>query len=521
MNYVAIIVYLTLFSTVVACNKVSDGMVTNIERDITTVAFSSYLSGQKEDTIRDIATDERGNIYITGGTASTDFPVSANAYDRSFNGWHDVFVAKLDPSGKLIWSTLIGGPNYDRAYAIEVDKAGFVYVAGRAGAGFPTSPRAVQQSFAGDSEPNSPYGQQDGFVTKLSPDGSRLVWSTYFGSEGKDFIRDLAVSKSGEVYLAVADVTRSHPHITAQAFQPSFGGATDGVVARLSADGTKAIYASYFGGSEYDGGPPSIRVDDEGNAYYLTHTKSTNLPVSRNAMQTKPGGDLDLVLSKISPDGSKLVYCTYIGGSNADFTETHGLAIDSQRNALVAFTTKSADVPTTPRAFQPAYKGARTVARGIGGNYSGDGFIAKISPDGARLVAATYLGGQNGEGLEGVAVDAQDNVYVTGATFSDDFPTTANGFQLTNMGQGDSILTKLTSDLGKVLYSTYTGGRDFDASRAIAIDPTGKIYVGGMTRSADWPTHGSQLTQRGADWDAIVVGFALNVEATSTATNSN
>ena len=226
-----------------------------------TLAISTYLGGTSEDSIRDVATDSAGNIFITGGTASSNFPVSAGSFDTSFNGNHDVFVAKLNPSGSILWATFLGGPNYDRAYALEVDSLGFVYIAGRAGSGFPTTSGVVQPQFGGDVTQNGAYGPQDGFVAKLSPDGSRLIWSTFFGSDGRDFIRDIDVDSSGNVYLGVSDVTRPHPHIRPGAFQTTLRGTEDGVVAKLSSDARSVVWASYFGGSGDDGGAPSVRVD--------------------------------------------------------------------------------------------------------------------------------------------------------------------------------------------------------------------------------------------------------------------
>src|SRR6185369_3493819 len=163
------------------------------------------------------------------------------------------------------------------------------------------------------------------------------LWSTYLGSDGRDFIRDLALDAAGNVYVGVSAVTRPHPYITAGAFQTTLRGPSGGVVAKIAANGASVVWASYFGGSGDDGGTPSIRVDSAGRVYYLTHTKSSDAPTTANAFKrTFSGGTgTDLMLAKISSDGSQLLYSTYFGGSGADFTETHGLAIDAAGNAYL------------------------------------------------------------------------------------------------------------------------------------------------------------------------------------------
>lgn len=512
MSYTLRLVIAVLLCTGCACTSVATG-----EQDRTlksaagndTLRFSTFLGKSGEDTIRDVATDLQGNIIITGGTASANFPATAGSFDTSFNGVHDVFVAKLDPSGAIIWVTLIGGPEYDRAYAIEVDALGFVYVAGRAGQGFPTSPGCLQPSFAGDVVPNSIYKQQDGFITKLSPDGDRIIWSTYFGSDGRDFVRDLAVDGAGNVYIGVSDVSRSHPHVTSGAFQTSLNGPSDGIVARLSSDGKSVLYASYFGGSGDDGGTPSIRVHTDGSLYYLTHSRSGDAPVSANAIQPRPSAvdNTDLMLARVSPDGSSLLFSTYFGGNGNDFTETHGLAIDQAGNAYIAITTTSTDLPATAGAFQGSYAGRGTSGKGSGTNYAGDVFVAKVSPNGTKLLAGTYVGGRHGEGAEGIAVDSQGSVYFSGATYSDDFPVTPHGYQTAMGGDADLFAVKLSTDLQQMIYGSYLGGGLLDYGRAATVDAVGNIYVAGMSKSSHWPTLGAAQASYGGDWDGVLAKF--------------
>ena len=377
------------------------------------------------------------------------------------------------------------------------------YVAGRAGPGFPTTAGVVQPAFGGDTSRDSTYGAQDGFVTKLSKDGSRIIWSTYFGSNGGEIIRDIAVDSSRNVYLAVTGVAVAHPHITPGSFQPKLKGGRDGVVAKLSADGAKVIYASYIGGSADDGETPSIRVDGSGYAYYLMGTKSSDAPVTPNAFQKNYRGNGDFLLSKINLDGTSLVYSTYFGGSGIEFTETHGLSLDTAGNAYITASTTSRDLPVSASGFQRAFAGGF-------GKWGGDGFVAKLSPNGSTLLAATYFGGSGNDGVEGSAVDRAGNVYIGGQTTSNNLPVTSNAFQVRNRGKQDCYVAKLSTDLDQVLFATYLGGSDDDASRSTAVDGNGNVVIGGWTKSNDFPLLNAFQSARSGDWDLVLAKFSAS-----------
>lgn len=454
---------------------------------------SSYLDGEPAfpqsdwEQVRDVAMDQDGNVYLVGGTQTDQFPVTKGAYDTTFNtggqrtgrfGEMDAFVTKVGPAGQLVWSTYLGGPNYDRAYAVEVDAKGYVYVAGRAGDGFPTTDGVMQPEFGG-GDPDDAYGEQDAFVTKISPDGRTLVWSTYFVGPGGGVIRDIDIDQEGRVYIA-AWVDRPQPTITPDAAQPELRGKVDAVYAKLSADGQDVLYATYYGGSdtdERDGLNPSIRVNRNGEVYLLSFTAADDIPLTAAAIQKHRAGGLDLMLAKYSADGA-LQFSTYLGGSDDEAVETHGLALDGESNPVVAAWTGSSDFPVTEGAFQRSRSGP------------GDGFIAKLSSDGARLLGATYLGGGAQDGIEGVAVSPSGAIVVTGATDSEDFPVTGNALQVRSQGDRDLIVTKLAPDLTHLLYSTMIGGSAQDAGRAIAIAASGEIAVGGQTMSDDFPMVG-------------------------------
>jgi hypothetical protein len=469
-----------------------------------TPTFSTFFGGGLKDFIRDVRVAPDGSIVVVGGTESTDFPTTPGAYDRTFNGTHDVIVVKFDAAGGLLWSTMIGGPNYDRAYAVEVDAAGDIVIAGRAGDGFPTTAGVVQPLFGGDVLPSGEYGQQDGFVAKVRSDGTGFVWSTYFGGDDTAFIRDVDIDAAGNVYLVQPGNERPHPYVTAGAYQTQRGGAQDFVVAKLLADASSVVWATYFGGSADDGLAPSIRVHSSGGVHVGVGTYSNDAPTTPGAYDRSYAGGGDLMVCKFSPDGSSLLFATYFGGSAYDFVETHNLWVDAAGNAYLAATTRSSDLPATTGAFQRQYGGHGGVGTGQSTNYSGDGFAAKLSADGTSLLAATYLGGSVGEGLEGSALDASGNLWVAGATHSSDFPVTADAVQARRAGGADFFVASLSGALDQLVWCTFLGGSGDDYGRTLALGAAGEVAVAGQTRSDNWPLTAAHQSVRQGDWDGAV-----------------
>ncbi len=455
--------------------------------------FSTYLGGSLFEQARDVATDKCGNIYVTGGTQSTDFPTTAGAYNRTNSGWMDVFVVKMNRAGQLVWSTYLGGPNYDRAYAIEVDDQGYVYVGGRAGDGFPTTPGVLQTTFAGDTNPGA-YGTQDGFVAKLTPDGSQVVWATYFGGPGSDFNRDIDIDDSGNVYLGVAGANQDNPHITPGAFDTVRNG-SDAMIAKINANATTVLFASYLGGSTNDGGAPTVRVDADNNVYHLMATDADDAPATPTSYQPARGGGIDVVLTKFDTNGTYL-WGTYFGGSGNEGMETHHLAIDPFGNPVIATYTTSNNLPTNASVVQPSY----------GGN--GDFFIARLTANGTSLLGVTYLGGSGNDGVEGVTIDEAGDIYVSGATNSLNFPTTLNAYQGSLAGGSDMIGVKIDITLTELHYSTYFGGSGNDDARSSTIWQNRSFILVGQTNSNDFPRRiPYQGSYGGGTGDNAVVGF--------------
>ncbi len=449
------------------------------------LAFSTYLGGSDWEHARDVFVDGQGYVYVVGGTTSDDFPTTTGAYQRAQDktgsqvgsgGYCDAFVAKFGPGGVLVWSTYLGGPNYDRAYGVEVDDQGYVYVAGRAGPGFPVTVGVVfQDTFQGRDA--GIYGQQNAFVAKLEPDGSDLVWASYAGVA--TLSRDIAIDTNGDIYLPVGYPGQGAlppAQWYANAFQSSPQGGQDAGAMKIAGDGTQVIWATFLGGSGDDSTAASIRVDAGGHVYVSPYVNSADLPTPNGADPTFNGG-FDRYVAKLTPDGSDLVFGTYVGGSGDEGVDTHNLAVDGQGNVYLSMYTTSADFPVTPDAFQQTLGG--------GNNDLG---VVKLSPDGA-LLAGTLIGGNGEEAPDGIYADASGNVFISGVSNSTDFPvTTATAYQAQIGGSADAVLINLSADFKQMLYATYIGGPAYDYGRSGFLDAAGNLYVTGSTDGTGWPT---------------------------------
>jgi hypothetical protein len=381
----------------------------------------------------------------------------------------------IDPV--LLYSTYLGGTGDDLGLVIAVDMDGSTYVAGvTTSLNFPTTPAAFQPAFAG--------GDTDVFVTKLNRTGTELIYSTYLGGsglEGTVSAVGLAVDKNGNAYVTGNTTSTDFP-TTPGVFQPAFAGGPsdtplDTFVTKLNHTGTALIYSTYLGGSDgFDVGF-AIAADKEGNAYVTGATNSTNFPTTRDAFQPSfAGGFADTFVTKLNRKGTALLYSTYLGGSSS-FDAGHDIAVDNAGNAYVFGPTGSADFPTTPGAFQPAFAGG-----------SSDVFVTKLNRTGTALVYSTYLGGSGFDGSNGIAVDENGHAYAAGLTDSPNFPTTPDAFQPAFAGGGDVFVTKLNRSGTDLIYSTYLGGSGFDESNGIAVDKNGSAHVIGDTDSPDFPT---------------------------------
>ena len=465
----------------------------------------SYLGGAGshvvDDQARDIAVDAAGNLYIAGGLynyGGTFFTGAANR--RTISGTtragEDIFVVKVTPDGALVYATLMGGPGYDRPYGIEVDAAGNATIAGRGGNGFPTTTGVVQPTFAGDDNVNPAYGSQDGLVARLAADGS-LTWATYLGDGGPAFIRDVAIDAAGNAYVGVTLVDASFAYATAGSFAPVGASGAHAALVKLNATGTGVVWAGHLGGpslTSRSGDRPTVRFA-AGDVFVAYTTLDTAEPVTATAFQRTHAGMVDVVVARIRGDGTGVVYLTYFGGAGTEGVETHQMEVDALGRAHLAVQSNSARAD----AIVPVGARQRTNA-GLD-----DVLVARLSADGSRVEAATFVGGAADDNGEGIAIDPRNgNIVFTGLTHSSDFPTTAT--MLSTGAFGDAIIVVLDAalDATSLIYSTRVGGAgNDDQLRSVVVDATGALAAAGNTNSMTLPTMNAvQMTYGGGPHDA-------------------
>ncbi len=466
------------------------------------LSYSTYLGGSRGDGGNAIAVDGAGNAYVTGRTNSTDFPTTLGAFQTQWaSGFDpcgpdmppptDVFVTKLNATGTaLIYSTYLGGHLNDSGTAIAVDAGGNAYITGwtYSRSDFPTTIGAFQPTSTAISD-----CFQGAFAAKLDPAGSQLVYSTFLSwvDEG----HAIAVDSDGQAHVTGVTTSPSAFPTTPGAFQTSSAGASVVFVTKFNAAGSGLIYSTLLGNSSFDTGN-GIAVDNAGNAY-VTGRAGSGFPTTPGAFQPNfAGGLADAFVTKLNAAGSALIYSTYLGGSDLD--NGTAIALDAAGNAYITGAAVSTNFPTTPGAFQLT-------------STAGGPFATKLNPSGSALVYSSYLAGSTGGGFgAGIAVDANGNAFVTGSTFSTDFPTTPDAQQPVSGGNTDAFVTALNPTGSALIYSTYLGGNGVDQGLGIATDASGKAYVTGLTSSANFPTTaGAFQPAYSGSFDAFAAQFTV------------
>jgi len=432
------------------------------------LAESTFLGGRMEKN-SDIATvmslDSQNNVVLAGETRSPNFPTTPIAYDTTFNGRSDAIIVKLSNDLRtLLAATFLGGYGEETITALTFDSHNNIIVAGNTNSpNFPTTSGAYDMSY---------NGRNDVFLAKLNSELSILHAATLLGGLRSDDAFSLTLDRKDNVFVAGYTWSLDFP-ITAGAYDSTPDIRSDAFVAQLSSDLTKLVAATFLGGSRLDL-VTKLLLDDQGNVVITGQTQSPDFPTTSGAYDTTHNGLHDGFVAKLSNDLTILKGATLLGGSYDEFLTS--LALDTQGNVIVAGSTTSPDFPTTSGAYDTTHNGLY------------DGFVAKLSNDLTILKGTTLIGGSYDEFLTSLALDTQGNVIVAGSTTSPDFPTTSGAYDTIHNGKADVFVVKLSNTLNTLENATFLGGTLSDNPTALALDLRGNIFVAGWTISPDFPT---------------------------------
>jgi len=446
-----------------------DAFVVKLNNTASTLLYATFIGGSGSDEGFGIALDSNGQVYLTGKTDSSDFPTTSGAFDTDHNGSWDAFVTKLNADGTaLLYSTFIGGSGSDWGSDLAVNAPGEAFVVGTSiGSGFPTTSGAYQ---------TSNHGGWDAFVLKLTAAGDALSYSTFVGGGYDDYGSIIAIDDGGAAYIGGWTASSDFP-TTPGAFDTTYNGGGygsggDPYVTKINATGTALVYSTFLGGSGFDDAY-AITLDDTGSAYLVGNTGSTDFPVTSGAYDTDyNGGDADGFVAKLNPDGSDLVFATYLGGSDGDVI--WGIGRGNANSIYLYGQTNSPDFPTTSDAYDTGYNGGD-----CGSHACNDLFLAVLDANADNLTYGTYLGGSDDDYAWGEDMELADNqVYLSARTKSADFPTTPGAYDTGYNGGWDVAVVKLlVSDL--VAYYPFNG----NANDESGYGHHGQVY--GATLTAD------------------------------------
>ncbi len=469
--------------------------------------WSTYFYGKVISTngwgwtyLLDMDIDKDNNVYVCGMTTEA-FPTKVGTYDTtmssSFN--YEGFVAKMSLNAdSLLLFTYIGGSSYEYILSISVNSQKQPVISG-----FTYSNDYPITSGAYDKIGGTGTGYR-GFITKFSVDFKSLVYSTYFGKSNSwgTIIQSMQVAANGDVVFTGNTSAQDFP-TTAGCYQSSYGGGpNDAFLTRLSADGSKLIYSTYFGGTG-DDKAADLSLNSIEDVYLVGSTSNSNFPLTTGAkgpFKYTNSDAMDGFVARIQNDGKKMIWSKMMGGSNLDYFE--GLYVNSNDELYVGGFSNSGDFYTTPGVVQPNNNGGY------------DHVIVKMNKSGTSVYYSTYLGGSGDDYFYTgwfwnsnirIAANVKDEPIIGGATKSKDYPVTADALQKTNRATGNTwatnlAITKLNYDGTKILYGTYFGGSYYEYPTVLKVKKIScmsSILYGGITLSNDYPTTKGVFHEKG------------------------
>ncbi len=403
-------------------NGATDAFVAKLAASGSALIYATFLGGSGDESGYGVSVDASGDVYLAGYTTSSDFPVTAGAFDETHNGgWDDGFVVKMNSAGDaLLYATFLGGTGSDGSADIVIDHSGSAYVTGWVeSADFPVTYGSFDTTHNG--------GYYDVYAAKLTPGGDDLSYATFLGGGDLDWGNTIGLDGSGNVFLGGVTYSADFP-TTSGAFDQSHSAGSDAFVLKLHSGGDVLGYSTFLGGGSEDE-VLALATDDEGCAYVTGFSSSTDFPTTTGSFDENHNGDRDAFVSKVSGTGDILDYSTFLGGLAPD--AAYGIALDGSTRAIVTGGTESADFPITSGICDSVYKGG------------GDVFVAQLSAAGSLLDWATFLGGSDAEEGLDIAANIDGSVRLTGWTNSADFTASIGAFDGTPNGGEDCFVVRV------------------------------------------------------------------------------
>ena len=469
---------------------------TSLELIIDPLIFSTFIGGIMGESGWSCTVDDDSNIYITGSTASPEFPTSESAYDRIYNGDSDTFILKITPSGsEILYSTFIGGIGGEGASKIIIDENSNSLVTGTTDSeNFPTTSGAYDTTYNG--------GISDCFITKLNNVGTALIFSTYIGGNDDECGNDIVIDFDDNVYITGFTLSDDFP-TTPGAYDTHYGGGiggfeADAFITKLKSDGSDLIYSTYIGGETSWDESGAIYIDDSNNAYIAGYTASIDFPTTLGAYDMIYNNAGDGFILILNSEGNGLIHSTFLGGLGEDVVRD--ISFDDDGSIHATGYTRSRNFPTTSDAYD----------RELGGFT--DTFISKLDLTLSTLLYSSYFGGEdNGEeyGID-LYIDANSITYITGYVGTSDFPTLTGAYDSTYNGEVDSFILSLDTINSSLLYSSYFGGSSREIGRGIIIEESNLVVMVGYTESNDFPTTSSAYdTSHNGNSDVYVAKLSI------------
>ncbi|MFN0206640.1 MAG: SBBP repeat-containing protein [Planctomycetota bacterium] len=467
--------------------------------------FATFLGGSGIDSAQDIAVDASGNSFVTGFASSTNFPITAGAFDIIANGNFDAFITKIKADGSgLLFSTYLGGNNADQGTGIAIDGTGNVYVSGSTlSINFPVSVTAHDKTWG--------FGAQvgDGFVTKLSSDGDLVIASTFVGGSGDDLALRVGIDTQLNVYVTGWTRSSSLDFPTNNGFQTVYGGNAgldlgDAFLIRYNSTLSGVAYGTYLGGSSNDGAS-GLAVDAVTGKAYICGLARAGFPTKAlsgsNALKPtiKANGDAFIAcIDTTLAANASLIFSGFHGGAGID--SALDVAVGPANSIFACGYTESPDLPSFAGSFDVNYNNSQ--------GKPGDGWVMKLNSTGTQFAYSTFLGGNSQDAALSLAIDAAGSAYVCGRTFSSDFPRINGGFDMTYNGKTDGFAAKFNPGGTAITMATFIGGTNDDVVNAIALLATNDVYLCGTTLSPFIPVSSGFDTSINVQ-DAFVVRIDL------------